>query len=93
MFNWFKLFRGWRKKKKAEEEPLPDLHAGRRARMWSVESREHYTDEQLDWLRAMQQLKREVGPYPRWDQVLAMAKRIGYRKVGGQSEIQEGGKK
>jgi hypothetical protein len=41
-----------------------------------------YSDEELDFLRAIDAYKRINGrPYPTWPEVLAVAKSLGYRKV------------
>lgn len=43
---------------------------------------EAYTQEQLDWLKAVDRYKRERNPRPDWPEVLAIAAELGYRKVG-----------
>jgi len=42
-----------------------------------------YTREEVEFLRAIDAYKRSTGnPFPTWSQVLAIAKKLGYRKVG-----------
>jgi hypothetical protein len=41
-----------------------------------------YSDDELDFLRAIERFKRENSrPHPTWAEVLAVAKSIGYRRV------------
>ncbi len=40
-----------------------------------------YDADQLEFLRAVDTLKSEVGPFPTWTQVLQMVLDLGYRKV------------
>jgi hypothetical protein len=42
---------------------------------------DEWSAEQLDFLKMIQELKREVGPWPTWVQVLRKAKACGWRKV------------
>jgi hypothetical protein len=45
-----------------------------------TEESRQYSQEQLEFLKDMQELKNDVGPHPTWPQVLAKAKQKGYRK-------------
>ncbi len=40
-----------------------------------------YSDEEREWLRRIDWLKRTVSPRPTWEEVFAMAHWMGYRKV------------
>ena len=54
------------------------------AKQYGVGLVETYTDEQREFLMAMDTLKKEVGPHPTWDQVLRKAREMGYRKIDHQ---------
>ncbi len=44
-----------------------------------------YSEEQTAWLRAMQALKQRLRRPPTWAEVLAEAKRLGYRRECGRA--------
>jgi len=48
-------------------------------------NRSDYTDEETEFLKAIDTYKRVSGrPHPRWTEVLAVLKALGYRKVAGE---------
>ena len=54
------------------------------AKQYGVGLVETYTDEQRQFLMAMQKLKEIVGACPTWNQVFAAAWAMGYRKIDHQ---------
>lgn len=49
-----------------------------------------YTPEQLEFLRAMDRLKRLRGPCPSWQDVFAAVWELGYRKVAEPTPLPKG---
>src|SRR5215211_4051674 len=47
-----------------------------------------YTDEEIEFMKAMDQYKRENRrPFPTWSEVLEVLQALGYRKVAEQSQM------
>lgn len=60
-------------------QPRPSV-ATQPAAMTTVTMEYDYSDEQFQWIMAMDRLKRRLRRPPRFDEVLREAKRLGYRK-------------
>jgi len=58
---------------------VPRADAPKRRR--GVENYNEYTDDEVEFLKAIMALKEDVGPHPTDAQVLRMFKALGYRKI------------
>lgn len=47
-----------------------------------------YTDEQIEWLKAVEAYKRtKQKPCPSWPEILAIAKSLGYQKIAEATDL------
>ncbi len=77
-----------RSHKRAKEASSPPKRAPRRRRIDPTTCEREYTTEEVEFMRAMDQYKRDNGrPFPTWSEVLEVLRAIGYRRTSPPSEM------
>ncbi|MEM7812724.1 MAG: hypothetical protein AAF532_14710 [Planctomycetota bacterium] len=75
-----------------EAAPAADRRKGERRRQIDPTTCERdYSDEEVEFMRAMDDYKRRAGrQFPTWSEVLEVLRAMGYRKVAEPTDVLEG---
>ena len=71
-----------------QERTEVDRQVERRRQIDPTTCERDYSDEEVEFMKAMDEYKREFGrPFPTWSEVLEVLKAMGYRKVAERTAI------